>query len=307
MRISLLLLGVLSFCSCLAQKDSVSLIILGTVQDGGSPHIGCKKECCSTLFEHPDPTRMVVSLGLVDHENRKTYLFEATPDLPRQLKALKKHAKSDHETPDGIFLTHAHMGHYSGLLFLGREALGGNSVPVYAMPKMKAFLETNGPWSQLVDLKNIALKPIFKEKEIELTLNLLVIPFIVPHRDEFSETVGYKIIGPNKSALFIPDIDKWDKWTTSIVDEIKKVDYAFLDATFYDGEEINNRDIAEIPHPFVIESIKLFKNLSDKEKSKVHFIHLNHTNSLLNANSEAFKSVERAGFNVAQFLQSFSL
>lgn len=307
MRISLFLLSLLTYASGLAQNDSVSLIVLGTVQDGGSPHIGCRRECCAVLFENPDPTRMVVSLGVVDKEHNKTYVFEATPDMSRQLKIFKKYSNQIQETPNGIFLTHAHIGHYSGLLFLGREALGGNAVPVYAMPKMKRFLETNGPWSQLVALKNIALQPIFEKEEIELTSNLSVIPFTVPHRDEFSETVGYKIIGPHKSALFIPDIDKWGKWTTSIVDEIKKVDYAFLDATFYDGEEVNNRDIAEIPHPFVIESIELFKNLSDTEKSKIHFIHLNHTNPLLNEQNEAYKKTLHSGFEVARFLEQFRL
>lgn len=297
------------FCGTtgLSQNNSVSLIVLGTVQDGGSPHIGCRRECCSVLFENPDPTRMVVSLGVIDHENNKTYLFEATPDLARQLKLLKKHATHSQETPNGIFLTHAHMGHYSGLLFLGREALGGNSVPIYAMPKMKSFLETNGPWNQLIHLKNILIHPIFNGEKIELTPSLSVVPFTVPHRDEFSETVGYKIIGPNKSALFIPDIDKWGKWKTPIIEEIKKVDYAFLDATFYDGEEINNRDISEIPHPFVIESMQLFKGLSTKEKSKVHFIHLNHTNPLLNMESEAYEKTIRSGFEVARFLEQFQL
>ncbi len=307
MRPILFLFSALSYWTVLAQKDSVSLIVLGTVQDGGSPHIGCTKDCCAALFENPDPNRMVVSLGVVDHETGKSYLFEATPDLPRQLKLLNAHSGLEQETPNGIFLTHAHIGHYSGLMFLGREALGSKNVPVHTMPKMKAFLEKNGPWSQLVKLKNITLQPIFKEQEVGLTPNVSVVAFTVPHRDEFSETVGYKIIGPNKTALFIPDIDKWGKWMTSIVEEIKKVDYAFLDATFYNGEEINNRDIAEIPHPFVIESIALFKKLSDKDKSKVHFIHLNHTNPLLNGQSEAFGKTIDSGFEVAQFLEKFQL
>ncbi|WP_259367224.1 MBL fold metallo-hydrolase [Cellulophaga baltica] len=104
------------------------------------------------------------------------------------------------------------------------------------MPRMKKYLETNGPWSQLVLNNNIKLTPIENEESISLSQNITVTPFVVPHRDEYSETVGYKIQGPNKTALFIPDIDKWNKWDKSIVEEIKKVDYAFLDATFYSGK-----------------------------------------------------------------------
>ena len=289
------------------EQSSVTLHILGTVQDGGSPHIGCQKSCCAELFSNPDPTLKVVSLGLVDHENQKSYLFEATPDMTSQLKLFKEHARNNRETPDGIFITHAHMGHYTGLMYLGREALGGTNIPVYAMPRMKKFLETNGPWDQLVSLKNIDIRPIKNEVVIQLTPNVKVVPFTVPHRDEYSETVGYRIIGPNKSVLFIPDIDKWSKWEKDILEEIQSVDLAFLDATFFDGPEINSRNISEIPHPFVIESLNLFKNLPKTEKSKVHFIHFNHTNALLNKNSDSYKKVLEAGFNISAFDQKISL
>ncbi|SNZ01823.1 MBL fold metallo-hydrolase [Flagellimonas pacifica] len=286
---------------------SVALYVLGTVQDAGSPHIDCQKECCSVLFKNPDPDRKVVALGLVDHENGKSFLFEATPDIPTQLRLLRDFSGNENDIPDGIFLTHAHIGHYTGLMYLGREAKGANQVPVYAMPKMKSFLETNGPWNQLVTLNNINLQQIQDETPLQLTSNITVVPFSVPHRDEYSETVGYKIMGPNKSVLFIPDIDKWHKWKKNIVEEIKKVDFAFLDASFFDEKEINNRNVSEIPHPFVIESMKLFDELSDEEKAKVHFIHFNHTNPLLKPKSSEFSSVLIQGHKVAKFRQKFAL
>ena len=281
--------------------NATSLIVLGTLQDGGSPHIGCKKECCKALFLQPDPSRKVVSLGVIDAENNKKYIFEATPDFTRQARLLKEFAAADSkETPDGIFLTHAHIGHYTGLMFLGKEAMNADKVPVYALPKMKKFLETNGPWEQLVTKKNIEIEALTSEKVVTLTNNIKVLPFNVPHRDEYSETAGYTIIGPNKKALFIPDIDKWQKWNKNIVDEIAKVDYAFIDATFYDAAEINNRNIAEIPHPFIIESMALFANLAESEKKKVYFIHFNHTNPALNLDSEKAKQIIKNGFNIAK-------
>jgi pyrroloquinoline quinone biosynthesis protein B len=286
----------------------ISLLILGTVQDAGSPHIACTKACCKELFNNPDKNRMVVSIGLLDKINSKTYLFEATPDISMQMKQLKNYANfSKKEAPDAIFLTHAHIGHYTGLMYLGKEAINAKEIKVFAMPKMKTYLENNGPWSQLVNSKNIVLAPMQDQKIIQLSKEIKVIPFLVPHRDEYSETIGYKIIGPNKSALFIPDIDKWQKWNLNIIDEIAKVDYAFLDATFYDGEEINNRDISEIPHPFIIESMQLFQNLNAKEKSKVYFIHLNHTNPALDANSEAYKEIIKKGFHVAKIFDTIAL
>lgn len=284
-----------------------TLVILGTIQDAGSPHIACKKECCKNLFENPDPQRRVVSVGIVDPQNKKTFLFEATPDITSQVKSLKQFSTSKQELPDGIFLTHAHIGHYTGLMYLGKEATNAANVPVYAMPRMKQFLESNGPWSQLVSQNNIALWEMEDQKEIELTSNISVIPFRVPHRDEFSETVGYQIVGPSKTALFIPDIDKWSKWETSIVEAISTVDYAFLDATFYSGDELNMRDISEIPHPFIEESMMLFKDLPASEKQKIHFIHFNHTNPILDSNSEAYKTVIKNGFKIAAINSQYAL
>ncbi len=289
-------------------QKATSLIILGTIQDAGSPHIGCKKECCKDLFNNPDKDRQVVALGLIDNKYSKKYLFEATPDISTQMKSLVKNdIQNANEMVDGIFLTHAHIGHYVGLMYLGKEATDAKNVNVFTMPRMKKYLETNGPWSQLVSRKNIALTQIENEQPISLTPNIKVIPFLVPHRDEYSETVGYKIEGPNKTALFIPDIDKWHKWDKNIIAEIKKVDYAFLDATFYSGNELNNRDISQIPHPFIIESLERFKELNLQERNKVIFIHFNHTNPVINLNSKEAKNVLNQGFNIGKINDVYEL
>tara|TARA_B110000438_G_scaffold54108_1_gene54244 strand:- start:3710 stop:4675 length:966 start_codon:yes stop_codon:yes gene_type:complete len=277
-------------------KSSVEINILGTVQDGGMPHLGCKKSCCKDYFEKGFSKKRVVSLGISDYLYNKNYLIEASPDISIQLSDL---LDKESKTLDGIFITHAHIGHYSGLTNLGREVSNTSNVPLYLMPKMQDFISSNGPWDQLVKLKNVELKSLFHEKEEKLTENLTIIPFKVPHRDEYSETVGFKIIGPNKSALFIPDIDKWNKWEISIKKLISKVDYAFLDGTFYDSKEINNRDISEIPHPFIIESLELFKDLKESDRNKIYFIHLNHTNPLLNSKSQEYQHVVSNGYNVA--------
>ncbi len=283
------------------------LVILGNVQDAGSPHAACQKECCKALFSNPDPNRKVVSLGIVNPVDSATYLFEATPDMTTQMKYLTTLGNTGKEVPDAIFLTHAHIGHYTGLMYLGKEAMNAQEVKVFAMPKMTSYLTNNGPWSQLVDNNNIALSVIADDSIFQVDPSIKTMGFRVPHRDEYSETVGYKIIGPNKSAIFIPDIDKWSKWNKNIIDEVKQVDYAFIDATFYDGDEINNRDISAIPHPFIIETMALFKNAPKKEKGKIYFIHLNHTNPGLNSESEQSRIIKEKGFNIAQYHSVFNL
>ena len=287
---------IISFFLIVFQAQSQSdydIKILGVAQDGGVPHLGCSKTCCSTS----SVTRYVSSIMVSNQKSKASYIFDASPDLAKQLSFMKDKIS---ENLKGIFLTHAHIGHYSGLMYLGRESFNSKNIPVYAMPRMKKFLETNGPWNQLVSLNNIKIDSIINESEIVVEKDLIVKPIEVPHRDEYSETVGYFIKGPYKSAIYIPDIDKWYKWDKSIVDLISSVDYAFIDATFYDEKEINYRDISEIPHPFVIESMKLFEGFSKEEKSKIYFIHLNHTNPLLDNNSSEYKDLISKGYNVAQ-------
>ncbi len=269
------------------------LTILGIAQDAGYPQANCKKSCCKNLWNDKDARKMVSSIAFRDPNNHAAWIFDATPDFKDQLEITQKDSCLLH----GIFLTHAHMGHYTGLMHLGREAMGAKQIPVYAKPRMKSYLENNGPWSQLVELKNIELRNL--ENDNQINENFSVESFEVPHRDEFSETVGFKIIGPNKSALFIPDIDKWNLWDTDINALVQKVDYAFLDGTFFQNGEIWGRDMSQIPHPFVEESIEQFEKLDKAQKSKIYFIHLNHTNPLLKENSKEKQYLESLGYNVA--------
>ena len=274
-------------------NSTYSLKILGVVQDGGLPHLGSNKLCCENI----EQKRYVTSIMLINNENNESYLFDASPDINEQLNFMGDRIKKDLK---GVFLTHAHIGHYTGLMYFGREALNSKLINVYAMPRMKKFLEQNGPWSQLVSLENISINEINSNSKISVDPNVTIQPIEVPHRAEFSETVGYKIYGPNKTVLFIPDIDKWYLWEKSIIDQIKQVDYALIDATFYDSEEVNYRDLSEIPHPFVVESMELFDSTSDEEKKKIFFIHLNHTNPLLDKDSDQYKFVKDKGYNVAE-------
>ena len=290
------------------EELDVSLILLGTLQDAGAPQINCNKKCCQGLFEQADLVRRVSSLGLLDFNTQKKYLFDATPDISKQLHALKKASPiASSSIVDGIFLTHAHIGHYTGLMYLGKEAVNATEVSVFAMPKMSSFISNNGPWSQLVTNRNIALQPLVANQAISLSPRLQVTPFLVPHRDEYSETVGYLIEGPHKKALFIPDIDKWNRWELNLTTELKKVDYAFLDATFYSAKELGNRDMSQIPHPSVLETIQTLKDLSMEERAKVIFTHFNHTNPLLDNASEATKKVLALGFQIGRIHDRFPL
>ena len=297
------------FCICLScqtkhsenkiQKPSQYITVLGIAQDAGYPQIDCEKECCMLFYDGLEDKKLVSCLGLVDLNDKKKYIFDATPDFTEQTQLLKTNHLDNGNIIDGLFLTHAHIGHYTGLMYLGFEALGANKVPVYAMPRMKDYLETNGPWSQLLTFNNIELKALQNDSIVVLNNDLKVTPLLVPHRDEYSETVGYIIEGQHKKALFIPDIDKWETWERNIIEEVKKIDYAFLDASFFRDGEID-RDMSKIPHPFTSETTTLFENESLETKSKIYFIHFNHTNPTILDNHKLKDSIQNLGFNFAK-------
>ena len=299
--IFVLIVSILLF-SFVEKKSAPYVVVLGIAQDGGAPHAACTKECCSNKWNNPNLHNRVSSVGIVDPSTNEVWLIDATPDFTKQLNMLTNNQSNSLK---GIFLTHAHIGHYTGLIHLGREVMGAKKVIVNAMPKMKKFLENNGPWSQLVELENIVINEIFNNQTIKLNENIKIKPFLVPHRDEFSETVGYEIQGPSKSLIFIPDIDKWSKWSLDIEDIINKNDFSLLDGTFYDINELPGRDMSKIPHPFIIETMSLLKN-SDK-KNTIFFIHLNHTNPALNKDSREYKKIINNGFNVSYREQIFNL
>jgi len=279
-----------------APSTAPYLVVLGTAQDGGYPQAGTKPGEAWL----PEQRRFATSLAIVDPVSKSRWIIEATPDFREQLHELDLVAPAE-GTPGltGILLTHAHVGHYAGLIHLGREVIGARGVPVYAMPRMREFLSTQGPWEQLVKLSNIEIRPLEDGTTVRLNDHISVTPFRVPHRDEYSETVGYRIVGPTRTVVFLPDIDKWERWDTRIEDVVARADVAYLDATFYRDGEVPGRAMAEIPHPFMQETMARFAAAPAAERAKIRFIHLNRTNPVAFPQSDERRAVERAGFRVA--------
>ena len=283
-----------------APAERTFAIVLGTAQDGGYPQAGCKKDCCKGAWSDASKRRDVASLGIVDPSSGQRWFIECSPSFPRQVRRLDEEYPKLAGKLDGILLTHAHIGHYAGLIHLGREVMGAKGIPVHAMPRMEKFLKTQGPWSQLVGLKNIQLSPMRDGRAFALNKRLRVTPFLVPHRDEFSETVGFRIEGPSQKILWLPDIDKWEKWETPLEKALKDVDVAYLDGTFFANGELPGRDMSKIPHPFIAETMRRLKGQPDAVRAKVRFIHLNHTNPAHNPKGAAAKAIDAAGMRVAE-------
>ena len=253
---------------------SIEVILLGTSQDGGLPQAGCQCSQCLDAHSNPAQRRYVVSLGIISNSTKQYWMIDATPDFREQLALLQ--SKYLNYNLAGIFLTHAHMGHYAGLLHLGREAMNSVALPVYASQGMEEYLTKNHPWTQLIENRNVIIRRMIPEQEVVLSPYLQITPLLVPHRDEWSDALAFILCGLRKKLFYCPDIDSWDAWKQDIRSFIEEMDIALLDATFFSADELPSRDLSKIPHPLATDTAQRLAGVS----CEVRLIHLNHSNPL---------------------------
>ena len=254
-------------------------VVLGTAQDGGFPHAGCRCERCARARIHRNLSRRIACLGLLDGDG-KGYLVDATPDLPEQIEALPDLA--------GLLLTHAHMGHIAGLLWLGKEAMAVSGLPLFGGRRLVEFLSEHEPWASLIREGRLVPEIIEPACEVELGAGLIMTPVPVPHRAEWSETFGLRIAGPSRTLLWLPDIDRFEAGALSAL--LDGVDDALIDGTFLSPEELPGRDLSKIPHPFMEETIDRLAAL--RPAARISFVHLNHSNPLILADSDESRDFE---------------
>lgn len=283
----------------------VDVIVLGSAQDGGLPHVGCHRPLCERARRESAFARLAACLGVVDREAARTFMIDATPNLPAQLDVLDTidAPRAGRNPIDGLLLTHAHIGHYAGLIHFGKEVMATRELPTWCTPRMAAFLRDNAPWSALVRDGNLAVLEVNDGDTIQLTPAVTARVFSVPHRADFTDTVGFELIGPQRRLLYIPDIDGWHDWTTNIREAVAAVDTALLDATFYSSMELPGRDMPAIPHPRIDDSMRLLEPVADR----VVFTHLNHTNPAVDPESAEARAIAEAGFRVAREREVFTV
>lgn len=285
------------------------LRILGIAQDGGLPHAACDCERCNAARRDPTRASPVASVAVIAPEH--VWIVDATPDLSRQLDLLAdvrtlEPGRVDRSPLSGILLTHAHMGHYLGLAQLGFESIHAVATPVHASASMVEFLTGNAPWDQLVRLEQIAPQVATPGQVIELGGGLRAEPLLVPHRGEYTDTFGWYLSGPSKRALYIPDTDPWAKWTTELELALADVQLLLLDGTFYSADELPGRDVSQIGHPLMTDSMARL-DARVAAGLQVWFIHLNHSNPALDPSSPQRRELEARGFEVAWVGREYEL
>jgi pyrroloquinoline quinone biosynthesis protein B len=172
---------------------------------------------------------------------------------------------------------------------------------------MALFLRQNSPWRELVSWGHVELRILAADQPVTLAPDLTVIPRQVPHRGELSETVAFEVHGHERRALFLPDIDDFKGWDPGLETRVCDLDRAWIDGTFFSGAELPGRDLEEIPHPFMDETLRLMEGWTPAQRSKIYFTHLNHSNPVCDPNSAERRRLEASGAQLALLGDRFAL
>jgi pyrroloquinoline quinone biosynthesis protein B len=127
-----------------------------------------------------------------------------------------------------------------------------------------------------------------------------VTPFAVPHRDEDSDTVGFKIAGPRHTIAYVPDTDTWATWSTSAREALAGCDTALIDGTFFAADELPGRDVSKIGHPLIVATMDLLHDVVRAGRLRVLFTHLNHSNHALEPGGAERRAIGARGFALAE-------
>ncbi len=266
-------------------------------QDAGVPQAGCRCARCRRAWTSPDSVRLAACLGIIDHPAQRFWLVDATPDIRSQLATLH-HNFTGYELA-GVALTHAHAGHYTGLVHFGKEGWNTAGLPLYASSRMLQFLLENQPWASLLAAN---LKPVVLEAGVDMALSDLVglLPVAVPHRGEFSDTLAFTIVTEERKLFYCPDIDGWQGF--DLEGALAGVEYALLDGSFYSADELPGRDLADIPHPLAADTAARVADLP----VWTWLVHLNHSNPLHDQGPER-GALESRGIGIGWQSQRWSL
>jgi len=272
------------------------MMVLGSAQDGGLPQFGARTPLDQAARSGSIPRRYSSCVALVADDGR-TFLLDFGPDVKAHEEVLLGHPAMEHRTGrgliDGIVITHAHVGHYAGLIHLGREIDAADAVPCWVTPGMGRFLRAEAPWRFAIEQAHLKIHEHEPPAAFSPWSDLEISLIPVPHRHEASDTVAISV---NGAALYLPDIDSWDDWPAA-GEVIADHSVALLDATFWSAEELPHRDISKIKHPLVPDTLQRFGHLVGD--TRLILTHLNHTNPICDPDAVEHGAVISAGFEVA--------
>lgn len=288
----------------------LTALVLGTAAGGGFPQWNCGCPACALAWAG-DPRVMARSQpGLaISADGAAWLLCNASTDLRAQiLRTAPLHPKGLRHSPiKAVLLTGAEIDLAAGLLTL-RER---QDIALYATPTTLAAIADN-PMFAALPPEHIARHALsFGEIASPvrgLAMEFFAVPGKVPlylesENPEIAESavnVGVQISAGERRLLYIPNAAGV---TESMRERMKRADAILFDGTFFTDTEMVALKVGEktgmrMGHMPIAGPTGSLATLSGIAARRV-FVHINNTNPILIADSQARKCVEAAGFEIA--------
>ena len=286
--------------------SGVSVTILGTAQDGGIPQAGCSCERCNEAHKDLKLRKYPVSLGIIGTDGSK-HIIEVTKNLSEQLMIWSTNG-NELFIPETVSITHLHLGHVEGIGQFGKPVMASKEVDVFLSHKNKNIFDERSDIKLMIEENNIRTHAKNFNQLFEPMQGCgFSLQFIsIPHRSELGDTAAIIIKGNKRNILFMPDQDSWKEtleyYSKENIREFLKmfdINEALIDGTFWSMEELPGRNISEIPHPTIQDSLKLLGKRMENDP-RISFLHLNHSNPVNDIGSKQRKIVEENGWRVSE-------
>jgi pyrroloquinoline quinone biosynthesis protein B len=290
--------------------------MLGTAAGGGVPQWNCACSLCVLARDSSERVTPRLQLqAIVSGDGEGWYLLNASPDLRFQIEA-NPELQPDPEngrrnTPiRGIVLTSADLDQVLGVLLL-REF---QPLTLYATALVRETLEANSFFRMLERVPNqltwveIAPGQPFQlgDSGVQCTPIALAgsLPFYAREMDTGEPgqaSLGLALQYEGRRIVYTPAVPEI---TPELKEHYRGADAVLVDGTFWSDAELNRthagtpmaRAIGHVPLSGADGTIALLRDVDFQRRI---FVHINNTNPILDTESDAYRAVIEAGWEIA--------
>ena len=293
--------------------------VLGSAAGGGVPQWNCACANCRAARDKPQLRRLQASLA-VSADGKRWLLANATPDVSHQIDSYEVLAPATgrHSNVCAVILTDANVDHAFGLLELRQaeklciySTQTARDVLLAGCSAFGAFTKPPHSWQVITD------SPVHLHDASKLPIGLsaraLDVGGLTPQYDGAREKAGASsailVNDGTRKLLYAPTIGAV---TEGMRRELAIADAAFLDGTFFTDHELSahafgRRTARQMGHLPISGEGGILPSVIGLGGRHRYFTHINNTNPVLDASSQATRAVHDAGWQLAEDGLTFSL
>ena len=285
--------------------------VLGSSAGGGLPQWNCGGELSRRAREgDPQVPRRAQPSIAISADGERWSVINASPDIRDQLTrfdGLAPRADTRDIPLDTVVVTNADLDHSMGLLVL-RESLPYRIVTTLWVKE--AILRNNAAWRLMEAAWGTAKldEPFALDREGVLEARLFPVPGKVPgylselEKNAPEATVGLRVTDTRsgRRLCYAAGIQAYDSGTLA---ELEAADCRFIDGTFFTARELlalrpgaaDAHAMGHLPVSGEGGSLEIVSSLPGRSI----YIHINNTNPMVDAGSDAAAEVRGAGVEIA--------